>query len=272
MPKVKPPSGFLGKALERKRSEVYAARRARPRADVVAAARDQRPVRAWARPLAGPGTAVIAEVKRRSPSAGALAPELDAPGRGRLYAAHGAAAISVLTDSAFGGRLVDLSDVAAAVDVPVLRKDFLVDPWQIWESRAAGADAALVIVAALERSELEALAEEGAAAGLELLVEIHAPAEIDRALELGPQAIGVNARDLESLEIDVRAALDTLREIRRRAPGRVLVAESGIADPGDLRRARDAGANAVLVGEHLTRAGDPARALERLVAAGRDTP
>jgi indole-3-glycerol phosphate synthase len=270
MPKVKPPVGFLARAVERKRGEVAAARRARPRADLVAVARDQRPVRAWAPALAGAGARVIAEVKRRSPSAGALAPNLDAAERARLYAAHGAAAISVLTDTAFDGRLEDLSEVAAAVSVPVLRKDFLVDPWQIWESRIAGADAALVIVAALDGEGLEALADEAVAAGIELLVEIHAAAEIGPALDLGSHVIGVNARDLGSLAVDVPASLDTLRELRRRAPDRVLVAESGIADSGDIRRARAAGANAVLVGEHLARAGDPARALELLVAAGRD--
>lgn len=270
MPKVNPPAGFLAHALARKRREIDSARRIRPHAEIVAEALDQRPPRPWAGVLAGPGVAVIAEVKRASPSAGPLAPDIDAADRAELYAAHGAAAISVLTDAEFDGRLDDLSAVAAAVSVPVLRKDFLIDPWQIWESRAAGADAALLIVAALDVSALKALTEEAEAAELGLLVEIHARAEANHALALSAPVLGVNARDLASLEVDVDAALDTLREVRKAGPDRLLVAESGIADPADVRRAREAGADAVLVGEHLARAEDPARAIARLVAAGRD--
>ncbi|MGH7607731.1 MAG: hypothetical protein ACREME_10345 [Gemmatimonadales bacterium] len=144
------------------------------------------------------------------------------------------------------------------------------DPWQIWESRAAGADAALVIVAALDAIGLDALVAEAAEAGLGLLVEIHALSEAPRAIALGEPIIGVNARDLSTLEVDVTAALCTLRGLRRDAPDLVLVAESGIADSEDARRARSAGADAVLVGEHLARAADPGEALERLVAAGRE--
>ena len=270
MPKVNPPSGFLARALERKRREIDSARKRRPRAEIVAEALDRRPPRPWAGVLAGPGVAVIAEVKRASPSAGPLAPDLDAAARAELYAAHGAAAISVLTDAEFDGRLEDLSAVAAAVSVPVLRKDFLIDPWQIWESRAAGADAALLIVAALDPDTLKALTEEAEAAELGLLLEIHARAEADHALALSAPVVGVNARDLASLAVDVDAALETLREVRRAGPDRLLVAESGIADPADVRRASEAGADAVLVGEHLARAEDPALAIARLVSAGKE--
>jgi indole-3-glycerol phosphate synthase len=276
MPKVNPPrnydcdppAGFLARALARKRGEVEVGRRARPRAELVAAVRAGVSARPWSRALRQSGVGVVAEVKRGSPSAGRLSPGLDAPGRARLYAERGAVAISVLTDAAFDGRLADLSAVAGAVTVPILRKDFLIDPWQIWESRAAGADAALVIVAALDQAALESLASEAVEAGLELLVEIHAPSEVDRAMALGARVLGVNARDLSTLEIDVGVALSTLRELRRADPDCVLVAESGIADPADVRRARVAGADAVLVGEHLMRAADPGEALERLVAAG----
>jgi indole-3-glycerol phosphate synthase len=179
-------------------------------------------------------------------------------------------AISVVTDAVFDGRLDDLSAVAGAVQVPVLRKDFLIDPWQIWESRAAGADAALVIVAALDHAALESLEAEAVDAGLELLVEIHAASEADRATALRAHVLGVNARDLATLDLNLDAALSILRELRRKDSDRVLVAESGIADPADVRRARAAGADAVLVGEHLMRVANPGETLERLVAAGRD--
>ena len=156
------------------------------------------------------------------------------------------------------------------MSVPVLRKDFLVDPWQVWECRAAGADAALVIVSALGSRELEALVAESADAGLGLLIEIHRRAEAQAAIDAGASVIGVNARDLASLEVDVDSALSTVEWLRRQAPDAVIVAESGIAGADGVRRARDAGADAVLVGEHLSRSADPGRALERLVAAGKD--
>jgi indole-3-glycerol phosphate synthase len=212
---------------------------------------------------------VIAEVKRGSPSAGVLDAGIDASARARLYEERGAAAVSVLTDAEFDGRLADLEAVAAAVSVPVVRKDFLVDPWQVWESRAAGADAALVIVSALASRELATLVAESVAADLGLLFEIHDRREAGAAIDAGAFVIGVNARDLSSLEVDVDAALSTVAWLRREAPDVVIVAESGIGGEEGVRRARDAGADAVLVGEHLSRAADPGSALERLVAAGR---
>jgi indole-3-glycerol phosphate synthase len=268
-PKVKIPSGFLARTVARKRDEVAAARRARPRSELARVAGDRAPARSLANALRMPGVSVIAEVKRASPSAGAFAPGLDAPARARLYEARGAAAVSVLTDAGFDGRLDDLIAVAAAVSVPVVRKDFLVDPWQIWESRAAGADAALVIVSALDVAGLETLAAEAVEAGLGLLVEIHVPGEAQRAIALGAPVVGVNARDLSTLEVDLNGALSTVRGLRRQVPELVLVAESGVAGPEDVRRARRAGADAVLVGEHLARAADPGEALARLLAAGR---
>ena len=212
---------------------------------------------------------MIAEVKRGSPSAGVLDAGIDAPARARLFEERGAAAVSVLTDAEFDGRLADLEAVAAAVSVPVVRKDFLVDPWQVWESRAAGADAALVIVAALGPRELGALVAESAAARLGLLFEIHDRAEAGVAIDAGASVIGVNARDLSSLEVDLDSALSTVAWLRREVPDAVIVAESGVGGEEGVRRARDAGADAVLVGEHLSRAVDPGSALERLVAAGR---
>jgi indole-3-glycerol phosphate synthase len=269
MPKVNTPPGFLAGALSRKRAEVAALRPVRPLRELVAAAADRPPVRSLAAALRAPGVSIVAEVKRASPSAGPLAPGIDAGTRARLYQERGAAAISVLTDAEFDGRLADLTAVAAATSVPVVRKDFLVDRWQIWESRVAGADAALLLIAALEPDEIAAMAAEAAEAGLALLVEIHAPAEALLAVSMAAPILGVNARDLSSLEVDMETALSTLRALRRDAPEAILVAESGIAGPGDVRRAGSAGADAVLVGEHLARASDPGQALERLVVAGR---
>ncbi|HET6637354.1 MAG TPA: indole-3-glycerol phosphate synthase TrpC [Gemmatimonadota bacterium] len=270
MPKVNPPSGFLAGALARKRTEVERARRRRSGAELERLATERPSARSLADALRGQGVSVIAEVKRGSPSAGALDAGIDAPARARLYEERGAQAISVLTDAEFDGRLADLEAVAPAVSVPVLRKDFLVDPWQVWESRAAGADAALLIVAALDRSALDALVAESAGAGLGLLIEIHGRAEARAAIDTGASVIGVNARDLSTLAVDADAALSTIEWLRREASDAVIVAESGIADPEAVRRARDAGADAVLVGEHLSRATDPGDALERLVAAGRE--
>jgi indole-3-glycerol phosphate synthase len=270
MPKVNPPSGFLAGALARKRTELARARRRRSAAELERLATERPSARSLADALRGQGVSVIAEVKRGSPSAGALDAGIDAPARARLYEERGAQAISVLTDAEFDGRLADLEAVAPAVSVPVLRKDFLVDPWQVWESRAAGADAALLIVAALDRSALDALVAESAGAGLGLLIEIHGRAEARAAIDTGASVIGVNARDLSTLAVDADAALSTIEWLRREASDAVIVAESGIADPEAVRRARDAGADAVLVGEHLSRATDPGDALERLVAAGRE--
>ncbi|CAN5245561.1 indole-3-glycerol phosphate synthase TrpC [soil metagenome] len=216
---------------------------------------------------------MIAEIKRRSPSAGPLAPGLDAAVRARLYADHGAAAISVLTDRAFDGDLADLSAVAAAVPVPVLRKDFLVDPYQVWESRAAGADAALLIAAAVDDVALGELLAVAKEADLGLLVEVHSAMEADRALAAGAQVIGVNSRDLATLEVAADAGFDILAALRSRlGPDAVLVAESGIRSAEDVARARLAGADAVLVGERLMRAEDPGAALAELVQAGAGRP
>jgi indole-3-glycerol phosphate synthase len=269
MPKVKPPTGFLKGALARKRAEVELARQNRSQAELERFATERPSARSLPDALRGEGVSVIAEVKRGSPSAGPLDTGIDAPARARLYEERGAAAVSVLTDAEFRGRLADLEAVGAAVSVPVLRKDFLVDPWQVWESRAAGADAALLIVSALAPRELDGLVAECARAGLGLLIEIHEREEARAAIDAGASAIGVNARDLFTLEVDVAAGLSTVAWLRRAVPDAVIVAESGIADPEGVRRAGEAGADAVLVGEHLSRAADPGDALERLVVAGR---
>lgn len=266
-PKVK--AGYLDEVIARKRDELAAARWGLPLPELKARAAGAPAARPWTEALKGRGIAVIAEVKRRSPSAGSIHPEPDPVARARTYVENGAAAVSVLTDRDFDGRLEDLERVSRAIDLPVLRKDFLIDPWQIWESRAAGADAALLVVHALPDVSLTAMSLVAREAGLSLLVEIHAPEDIPRALALEPSVVGVNARDLRTLALDWPRARATMEAFQREAGDDVvLVAESGIASADDVRRARDAGADAVLVGEALMRAPEPGALLADLVAAG----
>ncbi len=205
------------------------------------------------------GSSVIAEVKRRSPSKGDLADIPDPAALATEYAAGGAAAISVLTEERrFGGSLDDLRAVRAAVDVPVLRKDFMVTPYQLVEARAAGADLALLIAAALDDDELTGLYDEARELGLTVLVEVHDEAETERAVALGAELIGVNARNLQTLEVDI----DTFGRLAPLVPtDRVLVAESGITGPTDVKRFVAEGARVVLVGETLVRDGAPREAV-----------
>ncbi|ROS42937.1 indole-3-glycerol phosphate synthase TrpC [Amycolatopsis thermoflava] len=209
---------------------------------------------------------VIAEVKRRSPSKGALADIPDPAALAKDYEAAGARVISVLTEERrFGGSLADLDAVRAAVDIPILRKDFVVTPYQVHEARAHGADLVLLIVAALEQNALMALLDRVESLGMTALVEVHNAEEADRALEAGAKVIGINARNLHTLEVD--------RDVfGRLAPGlpfdTVKVAESGVRGPGDLMAYAGHGADAVLVGEGLVASGDPKGALMKLVTAG----
>lgn len=211
------------------------------------------------------GVAVIAEVKRSSPSKGALA-AIPSPGDlARAYADGGAAAISVLTEQRrFGGSLADLDTVRAAVGVPVLRKDFIVDGYQLTEARVHGADLVLLIVAALGDAQLRDLHDQATDLGMTCLVEVHDAAELERALALGPRLVGINARNLKTLEVDPRTVTDLLP----RVPAEVVaVAESGVTGPADVASYVDAGAGAVLVGEALVRHGDPAAAIRSFIAA-----
>lgn len=214
-----------------------------------------------------PGLSVISEVKRRSPSKGELADIPDPAALARLYAAGGADAISVLTESRrFGGSLEDLAAVRAAVATPVLRKDFIVDPYQILEARATGADLILLIVAALDDHQLRDLYQQATELGMTVLVETHAADEVERALQIGPNLIGVNARNLKTLEVDPA----TFGQLVRLIPDEVIkVAESGIADVDDARRYYNEGAQVVLVGESLVKHGDPTAAVAQMRALGR---
>lgn len=209
---------------------------------------------------------VIAEVKRSSPSKGALADIADPAGLARDYESGGAAAISVLTESRrFGGSLEDLAEVRAAVDVPILRKDFTVGPYQVWEARAYGADLVLLIVAALEQSVLTSLVERVHSLGMTALVEVHDETEALRALDAGARVVGVNARNLHTLEVD-RSIFGGVASML--PPGVVRIAESGVRGPHDVLEYARAGADAVLVGEALVTRGDPRAAVADLVAAG----
>ena len=216
--------------------------------------------------LRAPGVAVIAEVKRRSPSRGVLA-EIGSPTElARQYQDGGARAISVLTEERwFGGSLADLDQVRAAVSIPVLRKDFVVTSYQVHEARAHGADLVLLIVAALEQNALIGLRERIESLGMTAIVEVHDEEEASRALDAGARVIGVNARNLKTLEVD-RSVFERI------APGLpsniVKVAESGVRDARDLITYAAAGADAVLVGEGLVTSGNPRQAVADLVTAG----
>ncbi|MCZ7525727.1 MAG: indole-3-glycerol phosphate synthase TrpC [Acidimicrobiia bacterium] len=258
----------LGRILDGKREEVARLRAPQRRTRLAEELAGAPPVRDLTTALRGPGTglAVIAEIKRRSPSKGDLAPDLDPATTAKAYATGGAAALSVLTDGPwFGGSPDDLREARAAVELPVLRKDFVVDPLQLDESRAMGADATLLVVAALPDDGLvRELLARAADLGLAALVEVHDEPELDRALAAGAGIVGVNCRDLRTFGEDLAVA----ERLATRLPdGVVRVAESAVRSPADARRMADAGFHAVLVGEALVRADDPIAAVRALVRA-----
>lgn len=226
------------------------------RAEIESAAARAQPPRHLTDALRSPGLSVIAEIKRRSPSAGSIAPDLDPEVLGRAYVAGGASAISVLTEPVqFGGSLADLETVAAVSEVPVLRKDFIVDRVQVDEARAAGADAFLLIVAILADEPLADLIGHSRGLGMEPLVEVHDAGELQRAVDAGARVVGVNNRDLNTFDVD----LGTAERLRRLIPDDVVaVAESGVNSPEDARRMHKAGFDAVLVGQAAAESADPA--------------
>lgn len=262
----------LDRILATKREEVraLAARRAELR-DRVA---DMPPAREFAGALGdGADVRVLAEIKRRSPSAGPIRPEAVPAEVARAYADGGAAALSVLTDvQYFGGSLSALSEVRASVELPILRKDFLIDPLQIWEARVAGADAVLLIARALAREQLVDLHGLACDTGLHTLIEVHDEAELDTALAAGAAVIGVNNRDLATFRTDLELSARLAVAV---PPGVVLVAESGIRTSDDVDRLGAAGVDAVLVGESLMRQADLADAVAALTGrpkVGRHAP
>ncbi len=220
--------------------------------------------------IAAEAPAIIAEVKRRSPSKGEIRPDFEPVACAQQYAAHGAAALSVLTDEHyFGGHLGFLAKIRAEVSQPLLRKDFMIDPYQVDEARVAGADAILLIAAALPAERMRELSEYARELSLDVLVEVHDEPELDRALALGADLIGVNNRDLATFTTDLATTehLASVMAARGTPPGQgavVLVAESGIRDRADIERLQAAGARAFLVGESLMREPDLGSALREL--------
>jgi indole-3-glycerol phosphate synthase len=204
--------------------------------------------------LVRPGLSLVAEYKRRSPSAGAIA-EAPVQATTQAFERGGAAALSVLTDGPhFGGSLEDLSAAREACDLPILRKDFVVDPYQLYEAAAYGADAVLVIVRALPGDRLASIHQEALALDLDPLVEVHDEAELERALELEDAVIGINNRDLDSQRVDISTTFELMPDV---PAGRTVVAESGISDPAELDELERVGVDAVLIGEALMRSADP---------------
>ena len=256
----------LDEIVAKTRERVAERRRARPIEDVIAESAPAR--RPFAEALQRPGVNVIAEFKRRSPSRGLLRSDLTVEATARAYEAAGGVALSVLTEQDyFGGSLDDLRAARTATrTLPALRKDFVVDAYQVWEARAAGADAVLLIAAALDDGALRALLAEAHAARVEALVEVHDQEELDRALAAEARLVGVNNRDLKTLAVRLETGLSLAAEIPDEV---VAVAESGIRQGEDVRRLRDAGYDAFLVGEHLMGAPDPGAALRELIAGAR---
>jgi indole-3-glycerol phosphate synthase len=266
-----PPPTLLASIVQATRAEVAQRKRELPLDQLAAPIEHGGDARGGARgrfrqALSRPPMRVIAEFKRRSPSAGALRERADVQEIVRAYERGGASALSVLTEGPhFGGSLEDLRLARAASKLPVLCKDFIVDPYQLREAHAAGADAVLLIVAALQRAELGELHERARGMGLDVLVEVHDEQELEVALELGAEVIGINNRDLRDFSVDV----ERTSRLAARVPDNItLVSESGIARAQQLRDLSAEGVHAVLIGESLMRAPDPEGALRALLPAG----
>ncbi|HLG71215.1 MAG TPA: indole-3-glycerol phosphate synthase TrpC [Chloroflexota bacterium] len=261
---------ILDDIIANKRQELAEAMRSRPLAEVIAAAKAAPPPRRFGEALRAPGLSVIAEVKRKSPAKGVLNAEVDPAAQAQAYAKAGARAISVLTDKRyFDGANADLQAVRSRVDLPILRKDFTVDAYHVYEARAIGADAILLIVGALEDAqvaEFQALAHQ---LGMDALVEVHNERELERALNAEARILGINNRDLTTMTVDV----GTTARLRPLVPaGITLVSESGIRSAEDVRAVTSVGVDAILVGEALMSAGDPATTLRSFLDAAVEVP
>ena len=259
---------ILQRILATKRDEVAQARTQRSLIEIRRDAEDRRDVRAFAEAIKSKverdRPAVIAEIKKASPSKGVLRAHFDPAEIAHSYAANGAACLSVLTDTQyFQGSLQDLVVARASSELPVLRKDFVVDGYQIFQARASGADAILLIVAALVDTQLHDYEAVAAALGMAVLVEVHDKMELERALSLKAPLIGINNRSLRSFETSLRTTLDLLPHV---PADRIVVTESGIVSRSDVTRMQDSGVHAFLIGEALMRAPDPGAELARLFA------
>jgi indole-3-glycerol phosphate synthase len=259
---------ILDRIVAYKRDEIAAARARRPQTELMRQIRDARPVRDFrAALMRGPGIGVIAEVKKASPSAGLIRADFDHLAIARTYASAGAACISVLTDEpSFQGHLRYLEEISAAVEVPVLRKDFLLDDYQLLEARAAGADCVLLIAEILPGGELRRLLDASHELGMQALVELYDAENLPRVLDAGATLVGINNRDLRTFTVRLEHTI----ELAAQVPASVcLVSESGIKGGDDVARLRGAGVKAVLVGETLMRSADIGARLRALVESGR---
>jgi indole-3-glycerol phosphate synthase len=260
---------ILARIVDHKRREVEASAARVPLAELerlVAAAPPPRGFAAALRSAAGHGIGLIAEVKQASPSAGLMRADFDPVAIARTYAAHGATCLSVLTDAEFfRGSLDDLRAVRAAVDLPVLRKDFVIDAYQVFEARAAGADCVLLIAECLDHCRLRELDLLAHDLGMDVLIEVHDEENLDRALDLEPELLGINNRDLKAMRTDLG---HTLRLAERVPASVLLVSESGIRTAEDVHRLRACGVRAILVGESLMKSPDIGAAVDALLARG----
>lgn len=254
---------FLETVVERTRADLAERKRAVPAAELERRLGPLRRERPFSEALISEGISLIAEMKRASPSRGPIRPDASVSEIVSAYQDAGARAVSVLTEPQyFGGSLDDLAEARRSCDLPLLRKDFIVDEYQLLEARLAGADAALLIVAALEPARLAALIEAASGLGMDALVEVHDENEVAVAVDAGAEVIGINNRNLHSLEVDLRTTFRLLADV---PAGTVVVAESGIADREAVRELEQAGVDAILVGEALMSAGDPREAVRQLL-------
>ena len=244
------------------REAVAARKREQPLAELEAHIEVGHEGRPFWEALARPGTSLIAEHKRRSPSAGTIREGAGCAEIVRAYERGGAAALSILTEEThFGGSLADLREARASCDLPILRKDFTIDPYQLYEAKAAGADAVLLVVGSLDDSQLGELWSLAGQIDLDAIVEIHDEEELERALEIDCDVIGINNRDLESFTVDIQRTFDLLADV---PAGKVVVSESGIHDRRQIEELEQVGVDAVLIGEVLMRAPDPEAAVREL--------
>lgn len=255
----------LARIVERRRETIAHRKRVLP--DVAlkfAVEKKSTPVRDFVGALSREGLNIVAELKKASPSKGLLREDYRPVETARELEASGAAALSVLTEEDFfQGSLGDLKQVSGATKIPILRKDFIIDPWQVWEARAANADSFLLIASILDDHALSGLLALGRSLGMEALVEAHSRDEVARAVEAGATVIGINNRDLKTFEVSVERSLELVDAVPQEC---VAVSESGIRSRADLKRLRDAGFDAFLVGEHLMSAADPGAELVKLRA------
>jgi len=255
-------SARLDTIVDATRDALERRKRDRPLSQLEGEAEVREEGRPFAEALVRPGTSVVAEHKRRSPSAGPIREDVTCQEMVRAYERGGAASISVLTEEAhFGGSLADLQQARAATELPLLRKDFTIDPYQLYEAKAVGADAVLLVVGSLQRHELGTLYGLARDLDLDALVEVSRADELEAALEIDADVIGINNRDLTDFSVDTRRTFELLADV---PAGKIVVSESGITDRAQVEELEEAGVDAVLVGEVLMRAPDPEAAVREL--------